>query len=94
MNAFFFSFFFSFVSNLLILKKGILFIYFIIYLFGLFVYLFIYFSFLPSTLLLLSRRTSAAIDCKLWAIERQVFQTIMMRTGLIRQAEYTVFLKR
>ncbi|KZS08176.1 putative cGMP-dependent protein kinase [Daphnia magna] len=37
---------------------------------------------------------SAAIDCKLWAIERQVFQTIMMRTGLIRQAEYTVFLKR
>ncbi|XP_057381165.1 cGMP-dependent protein kinase, isozyme 2 forms cD4/T1/T3A/T3B-like isoform X1 [Daphnia carinata] len=35
----------------------------------------------------------AAIDCKLWAIERQVFQTIMMRTGLIRQAEYTVFLK-
>ena len=37
---------------------------------------------------------TAAIDCKLWAIERQVFQTIMMRTGLIRQAEYTVFLKR
>ena len=36
----------------------------------------------------------AATDCKLWAIERQVFQTIMMRTGLIRQAEYTVFLKR
>ncbi len=36
----------------------------------------------------------AAEDCKLWAIERQVFQTIMMRTGLIRQAEYTVFLKR
>jgi len=35
----------------------------------------------------------AATDCKLWAIERQVFQTIMMRTGLIRQAEYTVFLK-
>lgn len=36
----------------------------------------------------------AAVDCKLWAIERQVFQTIMMRTGLIRQAEYTIFLKR
>lgn len=35
----------------------------------------------------------AANDSKLWAIERQVFQTIMMRTGLIRQAEYTVFLK-
>merc|ERR1712106_480625 len=25
----------------------------------------------------------AATDCKLWAIERQCFQTIMMRTGLI-----------
>jgi len=37
---------------------------------------------------------TAAVDCKLWAIERQVFQTIMMRTGLIRQTEYTVFLKR
>lgn len=36
----------------------------------------------------------AATDCKLWAIERQCFQTIMMRTGLIRQAEYTEFLKR
>ncbi|XP_066992525.1 cGMP-dependent protein kinase, isozyme 2 forms cD5/T2 isoform X1 [Anabrus simplex] len=35
----------------------------------------------------------AASDCKLWAIERQCFQTIMMRTGLIRQAEYTDFLK-
>jgi cGMP-dependent protein kinase len=37
---------------------------------------------------------AAATDCKLWAIERQCFQTIMMRTGLIRQAEYTDFLKR
>lgn len=36
----------------------------------------------------------AATDCKLWAIERQCFQTIMMRTGLIRQTEYTDFLKR
>ncbi|XP_069699973.1 cGMP-dependent protein kinase, isozyme 2 forms cD4/T1/T3A/T3B isoform X2 [Periplaneta americana] len=35
----------------------------------------------------------AATHCKLWAIERQCFQTIMMRTGLIRQAEYTDFLK-
>ncbi|CAG0888429.1 unnamed protein product [Darwinula stevensoni] len=35
----------------------------------------------------------AATDCRLWAIERQCFQTIMMRTGLIRQAEYTAFLK-
>ncbi|UYV77787.1 PRKG1 [Cordylochernes scorpioides] len=32
-------------------------------------------------------------DCKLWAIERQCFQTIMMRTVLQRQAEYTDFLK-
>lgn len=37
---------------------------------------------------------TAAIDCKLWAIDRQCFQTIMMRTGLSRQAEYTDFLKR
>merc|ERR1712110_1224293 len=35
----------------------------------------------------------AATDCKLWAIERQCFQTIMMRTGLVKQAEYTSFLK-
>lgn len=35
----------------------------------------------------------AAVDCKLWAIERQCFQTIMMRTGLIRQAEHSSFLK-
>jgi len=35
----------------------------------------------------------AASDCKLWAIERQCFQTIMMRTGLKRQADYTRFLK-
>lgn len=36
---------------------------------------------------------TANTDCKLWAIERQCFQTIMMRTGLIRQAEYSEFLK-
>ncbi|EEC16533.1 cGMP-dependent protein kinase, putative [Ixodes scapularis] len=36
----------------------------------------------------------AISDCKLWAIERQCFQTIMMRTGLVRQSEYTEFLKR
>ncbi|XP_077538179.1 cGMP-dependent protein kinase for isoform X1 [Haemaphysalis longicornis] len=35
----------------------------------------------------------AVSDCKLWAIERQCFQTIMMRTGLVRQSEYTEFLK-
>lgn len=27
-------------------------------------------------------------DCKLWAIERECFQTIMMKTGLIKQKEY------
>ena len=37
---------------------------------------------------------TAVSDCKLWAIERQCFQTIMMRTGLIKQTEYTDFLKR
>ena len=36
---------------------------------------------------------TAAMDCKLWAIERSKFQTIMMRRGLIRQAEHTAFLK-
>ncbi|XP_015437704.1 PREDICTED: cGMP-dependent protein kinase, isozyme 2 forms cD5/T2 [Dufourea novaeangliae] len=36
---------------------------------------------------------TAASDCQLWAIDRQCFQTIMMRTGLSRQAEYTDFLK-
>ncbi|KAH8271960.1 hypothetical protein KR044_012416 [Drosophila immigrans] len=36
---------------------------------------------------------TAISECNLWAIERQCFQTIMMRTGLIRQAEYTDFLK-
>ncbi|XP_076679121.1 cGMP-dependent protein kinase for isoform X1 [Andrena cerasifolii] len=36
---------------------------------------------------------TAATDCQLWAINRQCFQTIMMRTGLSRQAEYTDFLK-
>merc|ERR1740131_302727 len=35
----------------------------------------------------------ASSDCKLWAIERACFQTIMMRTGLIKQTEYTAFLK-
>ena len=35
----------------------------------------------------------AATDCKLWAIERQCFQTIMMRTAMERQSEYTTFLK-
>jgi cGMP-dependent protein kinase len=33
-------------------------------------------------------------DCKLWAIERTCFQTIMMRSGLIKQTEYTAFLKQ
>uniref|UniRef100_A0A3Q3LMH7 Cyclic nucleotide-binding domain-containing protein n=1 Tax=Mastacembelus armatus TaxID=205130 RepID=A0A3Q3LMH7_9TELE len=33
------------------------------------------------------------IHVKLWAIDRQCFQTIMMRTGLIKHAEYMDFLK-
>uniref|UniRef100_A0A8D3D0L4 cGMP-dependent protein kinase n=1 Tax=Scophthalmus maximus TaxID=52904 RepID=A0A8D3D0L4_SCOMX len=32
-------------------------------------------------------------NVKLWAIDRQCFQTIMMRTGLIKHAEYMDFLK-
>ena len=31
--------------------------------------------------------------CKVWAIDRQCFQTIMMRSGLIKQKEYMEFLK-
>ena len=31
--------------------------------------------------------------CKLWAIDRQCFQSIMMKTGLIKQKEYMEFLK-
>lgn len=36
----------------------------------------------------------ALVNVKLWAIDRQCFQTIMMRTGLIKHAEYMDFLKR
>ncbi len=36
----------------------------------------------------------ALTKVKLWAIDRQCFQTIMMRTGLIKHAEYMEFLKR
>ena len=36
---------------------------------------------------------TAALDVKLWAIERSKFQTIMMRRGLIRQTEHTAFLR-
>lgn len=32
-------------------------------------------------------------NVKLWAIDRQCFQTIMMRTGLIKHTEYMEFLK-
>ncbi len=37
---------------------------------------------------------SAVIGVKLWAIDRPCFQTIMMRTGLIKHAEYMELLKR
>lgn len=36
----------------------------------------------------------ALTNVKLWAIDRQCFQTIMMRTGLIKHTEYMEFLKR
>lgn len=35
----------------------------------------------------------ALSSCKLWAIDRQSFQSIMMRSGIRRQKEYTDFLK-
>lgn len=35
----------------------------------------------------------AITDCKLWAIERICFQSIMMKSGLIRQRDYIEFLK-
>lgn len=35
----------------------------------------------------------AITDCKLWAIERLCFQSIMMKSGLIRQRDYIEFLK-
>ena len=44
----------------------------------------------------LLRRTAtikAATNCKLWAIDRASFQTIMMRSGLEKQTKYTAFLK-
>lgn len=37
---------------------------------------------------------SALTDIKLWAIDRQGFQTIMMRTGLIKHSQYMEFLRR
>ncbi|KAG5840551.1 hypothetical protein ANANG_G00189980 [Anguilla anguilla] len=36
---------------------------------------------------------TALTDIKLWAIDRQCFQTIMMRTGLIRHSQYMEFLR-
>ena len=36
----------------------------------------------------------ALTDIMLWAIDRQVFQTIMMRTGLIKHSQYMEFLRR
>ncbi|ELT93924.1 hypothetical protein CAPTEDRAFT_158933 [Capitella teleta] len=35
----------------------------------------------------------AIMPCKLWAIDRQCFQSIMMKTGIERQKEYMDFLK-
>ncbi|XP_068429855.1 cGMP-dependent protein kinase 1-like [Clinocottus analis] len=36
---------------------------------------------------------TALTDIKLWAIDRQGFQTIMMRTGLIKHSQYTDYLR-
>uniref|UniRef100_A0A7N8YQI6 cGMP-dependent protein kinase n=1 Tax=Mastacembelus armatus TaxID=205130 RepID=A0A7N8YQI6_9TELE len=36
---------------------------------------------------------TALTDIRLWAIDRQGFQTIMMRTGLIKHSQYTDFLR-
>ncbi|CAL9682452.1 unnamed protein product [Knipowitschia caucasica] len=36
---------------------------------------------------------TALTDITLWAIDRQIFQTIMMRTGLIKHSQYTDFLR-
>ncbi|XP_034534332.1 cGMP-dependent protein kinase 1-like [Notolabrus celidotus] len=36
---------------------------------------------------------TALTDIKLWGIDRQGFQTIMMRTGLIKHSQYTDFLR-
>uniref|UniRef100_A0A8D3CPL1 cGMP-dependent protein kinase n=1 Tax=Scophthalmus maximus TaxID=52904 RepID=A0A8D3CPL1_SCOMX len=36
---------------------------------------------------------TALTDVRLWAIDRQGFQTIMMRTGLIKLSQYTDFLR-
>ncbi|XP_055332267.1 cGMP-dependent protein kinase 1-like isoform X2 [Paramacrobiotus metropolitanus] len=35
----------------------------------------------------------AVVPCKVWAIDRQSFQMIMMRQGLMKQQEYVAFLK-
>lgn len=36
----------------------------------------------------------ALTDIKLWAIDRQNFQTIMMRSGVIKHSQYMDFLRR
>ncbi|XP_076454893.1 cGMP-dependent protein kinase 1-like isoform X2 [Babylonia areolata] len=35
----------------------------------------------------------ALVNCRLWAIDRPCFQSIMMRTGLLRHTEHMVFLR-
>lgn len=36
----------------------------------------------------------AVEPCRLWAINRQTFQAIMMKTGLAKHTEYVNFLRR
>ncbi|CAD7673992.1 unnamed protein product [Nyctereutes procyonoides] len=47
----------------------------------------------PSTAVTRGPSPRALVNVKLWAIDRQCFQTIMMRTGLIKHTEYMEFLK-
>ncbi|KAF8570187.1 hypothetical protein P879_03812 [Paragonimus westermani] len=46
-----------------------------------------------SSLFFIFRKKTAITDCKLWAIDRHCFQSIMMHTGMRRQKDYVQFLK-
>ncbi|MGH0151664.1 UNVERIFIED_CONTAM: hypothetical protein FKN15_020569 [Acipenser sinensis] len=46
-----------------------------------------------GSMLFFLTRSESLTNVKLWAIDRQCFQTIMMRTGLIKHSEYMEFLK-
>lgn len=48
----------------------------------------------PNVIQIFFSKHLAATSAKLWAIDRQGFQTIMMRTGMQRQQEHLEFLQR